>query len=168
MKIAIGSDKLGAQLRKSLIEHLQKQSFVQVEIQDFGVDEDNEQDYPDIGLLVAESIANGTNQRGILICGTGIGMAITANKVPGVYAANVSDSYSAERARKSNNAQIITFGALTVGTALAKSLIDIWLVSEFQGGRSTRKVDKIKQIETKYNPSNENMWEIYFIFPVWS
>lgn len=156
MKIAIGSDKLGAQLRMNLIEHLQKQSFVQVEIQDFGVDEDDEQDYPDIGLLVAESIANGTNQRGILICGTGIGMAITANKVPGVYAANVSDSYSAERARKSNNAQIITFGALTVGTALAKSLIDIWLVSEFQGGRSTRKVDKIKQIETKYNPSNED------------
>lgn len=157
MKIAIGSDKLGAQLRRSLIEHLQKQSLVKVEIQDFGVGEDDEQDYPDIGLLVAESIANGTNQRGILICGTGIGMAITANKVPGVYAANVSDSYSAERARKSNNAQVITFGALTVGVALANSLIDIWLVSEFQGGRSTRKVEKIKDIEAKYNELEEDI-----------
>jgi ribose 5-phosphate isomerase B len=157
MKIAIGSDKLGTQLRLSLIEHLQKQSAVEVEIQDFGVAEDDEQDYPDIGLLVAESIASGENQRGILICGTGIGMAITANKVPGVYAANVSDSYSAERARKSNNAQIITLGALTVGTSLAKSLVDIWLVSEFQGGRSTRKVEKIKLIETKYATAKKDL-----------
>ena len=151
MKIAIGSDELGVQLKLSLIEHLKTQSFVQVEIQDFGVNLDNDLDYPDIGLLVAESIASGLNQRGILICGTGIGMAITANKVPGIYAANVSDSYSAERARKSNNAQIITLGALTVGVALAKSLIDIWLVSEFQGERSKRKIEKIYEIEKKYS-----------------
>ena len=156
MKIAIGSDKSGFQLKQNLIEHLKKQSLVQAEIQDFGVDLDNDVDYPDIGLLVAESISNGENQRGILICGTGIGMAITANKVPGVYAANVSDSYSAERARKSNNAQIITFGALTVGIALAKSLVDIWLVSEFQGGQSTRKIEKIKEIEKKYSANIEN------------
>ena len=156
MKIAIGSDKLGVQLKLSLIEHLKTQSFVQVEIQDFGVNLDNDLDYPDIGLLVAESISKGFNQRGILICGTGIGMAISANKVPGVYAANVSDSYSAERARKSNNAQIITFGALTVGIALAKSLVDIWLVSEFQGGQSTRKIEKIKEIEKKYSAIIEN------------
>ena len=151
MKIAIGSDKLGVQLKLSLIEHLKTQSLVQVEIQDFGINLENDLDYPDIGLLVAESIASGLNQRGILICGTGIGMAITANKVPGIYAANVSDSYSAERARKSNNAQIITLGALTVGVALAKSLIDIWLVSEFQGERSKRKIEKIYEIEKKYS-----------------
>lgn len=151
MKIAIGSDKLGVQLRLSLIDHLKKQSLLQVEVQDFGVNLDDDVDYPDIGLLVAESIASGENKRGILICGTGIGMAITANKVPGIYAANVSDSYSAERARKSNNAQIITLGALTVGVALAKSLIDIWLVSEFQGGQSTRKIEKIIAIEKKYS-----------------
>ena len=156
MKLAIGSDKFGVQLKQALIEHLQIQSFVQVEIQDFGVNLDNDLDYPDIGLLVAESISKGFNQRGILICGTGIGMAISANKVPGVYAANVSDSYSAERARKSNNAQIITFGALTVGIALAKSLVDIWLVSEFQGGQSTRKIEKIKEIEKKYSAIIEN------------
>ena len=155
MKIAIGSDKSGFQLKQNLIEHLKKQSLVQAEIQDFGVDLDNDVDYPDIGLLVAESISNGENQRGILICGTGIGMAITANKVPGVYAANVSDSYSAERARKSNNAQIITLGALTVGVALAKSLVDIWLVSEFQGGQSTRKTEKIMEIEKKYLGNND-------------
>jgi ribose 5-phosphate isomerase B len=157
MKIAIGSDRFGFQLKRSLIEHLQAQELVQVEIQDFGVGSEEDVDYPDIGLLVAESIANGSNQRGILICGTGIGMAITANKVPGVYAANVSDSYSAERARKSNNAQIITFGGLTVGAALANSLVDIWLVSEFQGGRSIRKVEKIKEIEKKFTPNKEKI-----------
>ncbi len=151
MKIAIGSDNLGYSLKQSLVEHLQNQSLVKVEIDDFGVNLNEDIDYPDTGLKVAESIINGKNERGILICGTGIGMAITANKVPGVYAANVSDSYSAERARKSNNAQIITFGALTIGVALAKSLIDIWLVSEFQGGQSTRKTDKIVEIEKKYN-----------------
>ena len=150
MKIAIGSDKLGYSLKQSLIEHLRKQSLVEVEIEDFGVSSNEDVDYPNTGLKVAESIASGKNERGILICGTGIGMAITANKVPGVYAANVSDSYSAERARKSNNAQIITFGALTIGVALANSLIDIWLVSEFQGGQSTRKTDKIIEIEKKF------------------
>lgn len=156
MKIAIGSDQLGIQLRLSLIEHLKMQTLVQAQVQDFGVNLENDVDYPDIGLLVAESIASGLNQRGILICGTGIGMAITANKVPGVYAANVSDSYSAERARKSNNAQIITLGALTVGVALAKSLLDIWLVSEFQGGGSKKKVEKIYKIEEKYYSKERN------------
>jgi ribose 5-phosphate isomerase B len=126
-----------------------------VEIEDYGVKSDEDIDYPDIGLIVAESIANGQNQRGILICGTGIGMAISANKVPGVYAANISDSYSAERSRKSNNAQIMTLGGLTVGVALAKSLVDIWLVSEFQGGQSTRKIEKIIEIEKKYNSENK-------------
>jgi len=150
MKIAIGSDKLGFILKQSLIEHLQRQSLVKVEIDDFGVNSNEDIDYPDTGLKVAESIANGINERGILICGTGIGMAITANKVPGIYAANVSDSYSAERARKSNNAQVITFGALTIGPALANSLIDIWLVSEFLGGQSIRKTNKIIEIEKKY------------------
>jgi len=151
MKIAIGSDKLGVSLKASLIEHLQKQTSIPVEIEDFGVNQNEDIDYPVIGLAVAESIANKKNDRGILICGTGIGMAITANKVPGVYAANVSDSYSAERSRKSNNAQIITFGALTIGVALAKSLVDIWLASEFPGGPSLQKINRIKDIEHKYN-----------------
>jgi ribose 5-phosphate isomerase B len=150
MKIAIGSDKLGYSLKQSLIEYLQKQTALLIECEDFGVSQNEDIDYPNIGLAVAESIASGKNDRGILICGTGIGMAITANKVPGVYAANVSDSYSAERARKSNNAQIITFGALTIGIALAKSLVDIWLVSEFQGGQSTQKITKISEIEKIY------------------
>jgi ribose 5-phosphate isomerase B len=150
MRIAIGSDKVGYQLKLDLIEHLQKQSSVNVEIEDFGVEFNEDIDYPDIGLIVAESIANGKNDRGILICGTGIGMAITANKVPGVCAANVSDSYSAERSRKSNNAQVITFGALTIGVALAKSLVDIWLISEFQGGQSIKKTNRIGEIEKKY------------------
>jgi ribose 5-phosphate isomerase B len=104
-------------------------------------------DYPDIAVQVARDIAAHKAERGILICGTGIGMAITANKVPGVYAAQAHDTYSAERARKSNNAQIVTMGARVIGPELAKQIVDAWMASEFQGGGSQRKVEKIKQIE---------------------
>ncbi len=93
---------------------------------------------------------SGECDRGILICGTGIGMAIAANKFPGIRAAQVCDPYSAERARKSNNAQIMTLGALTMGSETAKYLVGIWLKCEFAGGRSTRKVDKINAIDETY------------------
>ena len=96
-------------------------------------------------------LADGTYQRGILICGTGIGMAITANKVPGVRAACCHDPYSAERARKSNDAQILTMGAQIVAPILARMLLDHWLVSEFQGGRSAPKVEKIKAVDRRYH-----------------
>ena len=98
-----------------------------------------------IGRLLA-----GEGERGVLVCGTGIGMAIVANKVPGVRAAQAHDLYSAERARKSNDAQIITLGALVVGPELAKALIDVWLRSEFGGGRSAPKVAKINAVDERY------------------
>jgi ribose 5-phosphate isomerase B len=154
MKIAIGSDESGFQLKEAICAFLSEQQAVEIqEVKDFGVFGTTPVDYPDVALEVAEAVAAGQFERGILICGTGIGMAIAANKVPGVRAAQVYDPYGAERARKSNDAQIMTLGALVTGVALAKSLVAIWLESEFQGGRSAPKVAKINQIDQKYHSS---------------
>ncbi len=150
MKIAIGSDHLGLGLKNTLIEFLNEQETVSVEVVDIGVFDTQPVDYPDIAEKVALEVAEGRCERGILICGTGIGMAISANKVPGVRAAQAHDVYSAERARKSNDAQIITLGALVVGKELAKKLIAAWLESEFGGGGSTPKVEKMKQLDQRY------------------
>lgn len=151
MKVAVGCDELGFELKNYLTDFLRTQTDVPLEVVDFGVYDTNPVDYPDVALKVAEAIAAGECERGILICGTGIGMAITANKVPGVRAAQVSDPYQAERARMSNDAQIMTLGVLTIGREVAKSLVRIWLASEFQGGRSLRKVNKINAIDERYH-----------------
>ena len=150
MKIAIGSDHLGLELKNTIKEFLETQGTVKVEIVDVGVFDANPVDYPDIAEKVALEVASKNCERGILICGTGIGMALTANKVPGVRAAQAHDVYSAERARKSNDAQVITLGALVIGKELAKKIIEAWLVSEFGGGGSTQKVNKINQLDERY------------------
>lgn len=150
MKIGIGGDNLAVGLKNTVIEFLKEQKLVEVEVIDFGVNDPTPVDYPDVAEKVAVAVAKGECERGILICGTGIGMAMAANKVPGIRAAQVYDVYSAERARKSNNAQIMTMGALVTGPALAKKLVEAWLVSEFAGGRSAPKVDKIMAIEERY------------------
>jgi ribose 5-phosphate isomerase B len=142
--VLLGCDEAAFQLKEIIKAHLQSKG---VEVIDYGVHSTDPVDYPDIAVQVARDIAAHTAERGILICGTGIGMAITANKVPGVYAAQAHDTYSAERARKSNNAQIVTMGARVIGPELAKQIVDAWMASEFQGGGSQRKVEKIKQIE---------------------
>ncbi len=103
--------------------------------------------YPDIAVEVARAIKAGKHERGILICGTGIGMSISANKVPGIRAAQCHDTYSAERARKSNNAQIISLGARVIGVELAKTIVSAWLESEFDGGNSAPKVERIGYYE---------------------
>ena len=139
-EIAIGCDEAGFELKQTVIELLRGEGLA---VKDYGCYSLERVDYPDIGYEVAHAIARGEHDRGILICGTGIGMAITANKVPGVRAAQVHDPYSAERSRKSNNAQIMTMGARVIGPELARSLVRIWLASEFAGGDSERKVDKI-------------------------
>jgi len=155
MKIAVGCDHLALGLKQTLADFLVKQDLVEVEVVDFGVMDSTPVDYPDIAEKVALAVADGSCDRGILICGTGIGMAIAANKVPGIRAAQVCDVYQAERARKSNNAQIMTLGALVTGPALAEKLVAAWLVSEFQGGGSTAKVDKIMAIEDRYRDDSE-------------
>ena len=151
MKIAMGCDEIAYELKEAIKEFLQKQTEVSIEeIKDLGVFSKEPVDYPDVAEKVALTIANGECDRGILICGTGIGMAIVANKIPGVRAAQVYDPYSAERARKSNDAQIMTIGALTIGPETAKYLVSIWLKSEFTGERSARKVEKINMIDRRF------------------
>jgi ribose 5-phosphate isomerase B len=108
-----------------------------------------EVDYPDVAERVANDIRAGRSDRAILICGTGIGMAIAANKVPGVRAAQAHDVYSAERARKSNDAQILTLGARVIGPESAKTVVHAWLESEFAGGASTRKVAKLEALDER-------------------
>ena len=147
MNIIIGSDHLGREMKDSLKEHLKELGY---EVVDVGAHDDTPIDYPDIAQEVAEAIARGQFARGILICGTGIGMQIAANKVPGVRAACCHDPYSAERARKSNDAQIVTMGSQVIGPAIARLLLDVWLQSEFAGGRSTPKVAKIKALDERY------------------
>jgi ribose 5-phosphate isomerase B len=150
MHILIGSDHIGYPLKEDLKNYL---AGLGHEVVDLGcADAATPVDYPDVATELAERIAAGETDRGILICGTGIGMAITANKIPGVRAACCHDPYSAERARKSNDAQVITMGAQIVAPTLARLLIDHWLASEFAGGRSAHKVDKIKKLDERYHP----------------
>jgi len=138
--VAIGSDEAGYDLKEQLKIHLAARG---VEVVDYGCPSPAPVDYPDVALALAQDIAAHKADRGILICGTGIGMAIAANKVPGVSAAQAHDAYSAQRARKSNNAQIVTLGARVIAPELAKTIVDIWMASEFEGGNSARKIDKI-------------------------
>ncbi len=147
--IAIGADEAGYDLKQIVSAHLTASGF---EVDDFGVHSKDPVLYPDIALAVAQSVASGTFDRGILICGTGIGVCITANKIPGIRAAVCHDSYSAQRARKSNDCQIMTLGARVVGEELAKNLVDIFLDSEFEPARSAAKVDRINEIEREMHP----------------
>lgn len=146
-KIAIGCDEAAYDLKIALIKHLQSKGF---EVKDFGVKLGETTMYPDVAVPVAEAVAKGEFKRAVLVCGTGIGMCITANKVPGVRAAVCHDSFSAQRARKSNDAQIICFGERIIGIELAKNLLDIWLESEFSGGGSTSKVNRISEYEKEF------------------
>ena len=142
--IVIGADHFGLALKNIVRDHLVRRGYT---VKDMGVHSDAAVDYPDIGAPVAEEIRKGTYERGILVCGTGAGMAIVANKVPGIRAVCINDPYTAERAVASNDAQIVTLGSQVVGPGAAEKLIDIWLDSEFQGGRSAAKVDKITRMD---------------------
>lgn len=144
MEIAIGADHLGFALKESLAIHLAASGHT---LTDFSRPGPDPVDYPDVAVPVAQAVAAGKFDRAVLICGTGVGMAIAANKVPGVRAANVSDPYSAERARRSNNAQVLCLGSLVLGTEVARFLVDLWLAAEFAGGGSARKVAKINALD---------------------
>jgi ribose 5-phosphate isomerase B len=148
VKIIIGSDHLGFALKEDLKAHLGSLGHETIDVGTHSGDDPI--DYPDIAVALAERVARGETDRGILICGTGIGMAMVANKVPGVRAACCHDPYSAERARKSNDAQVMTLGAQVVAPTLARTLVDHWLASEFAGGRSAPKVEKIKAVDERF------------------
>ncbi len=145
MKIAVGADHLGFPLKDSVKAHLEGAGHEVDRLR--GPRRRSPVDYPDVAVEVAGRSPPATFERAILVCGTGIGMAITANKVPGVRAANVADPYSAERARKSNDAQVLCLGARVVAPDVADILVDHWLASEFQGGDSARKVAKIDALD---------------------
>lgn len=141
-KIAIGCDPNAAELKQVVMEHLEELGF---QYEDYGSDDTV---YANVAIRVAEAVARGDHDRGILICGTGIGVSIAANKVPGAYAALCSDAYSAERARKSNNANIMTMGSQVIGSQLAKTLVTVWMQSEYiPGGRSEPKVQRIVEYD---------------------
>jgi ribose 5-phosphate isomerase B len=142
--IALGSDDAGFRLKEELKRYLESEGRA---VKDYGCDSADPVDYPDVALLVARAVARGDHDRAILVCGTGIGMAIAANKVPGVYATVAHDAYSAAKARTSNNTQVLTLGARVVAPELAATLVRIWLDAEFAGGASARKVGKIGQAE---------------------
>ena len=145
--IAIGCDHGGFALKQEVMRHLDELGLA---YKDFGTYSEESCDYPIYGEAVARAVAGGECERGILICGTGIGMAMAANKVKGIRAAVCHDPFSTERSRKSNDAQIMCMGARVIGPELAKMLVKLWLTCDFAGGGSAPKVEAIKQMEEKY------------------
>lgn len=147
MKIAIGSDEMGFDLKQAIMEALEENGY---EYEDFGNFGDEPLLYPDIAHKVAKEVQSKNFDKGIIICGTGIGVAITANKVNGIRAAQITDIYQAERAAKSNNCNVVTLGGLTTGVEVGKMLVLRFLESEFQGGRSKPKVARMDEIDNEY------------------
>lgn len=145
--IAIGADDAAITLKDIVIQYIESKGLTVIDYSHSQIR--SESDYPDIAFEVAHAVKAGKHDRGILLCGTGIGMSIVANKVNGIRCAQCHDTYSAQRARKSNNAQIISLGARVIGNELAKQIISEWLNSEFEGGGSTQKVEKIANYEHK-------------------
>lgn len=145
MRIVIDADDAATGLKKVLVEHLRSKG-IEVEDLDLLCSKPGS-NYPEVAYNLARKVKDEKLDRGILICGTGLGMAMMANKVEGVFAGPCHDVYSAERLRASNNAQILTMGARVVGEELAKTVVDAWLKAEFQGGRSAPKVETMRKLE---------------------
>lgn len=146
MKIALGSDHGGFALKETVKAHLIEKG---VEVEDLGTHSEESCDYPLYAEAVAHAVAEGRADRGILICGTGIGVSIAANKVKGIRAALCHDTFSARASRNHNNANVLTMGQRIIGAGLALDIVDVWLASDFDGGRHARRVDEIADIEAK-------------------
>lgn len=144
VRVAIDGDDTATELKKAILEHLLRRGVSVVDLNYLGR---KNALYPEIAYYLAQEIRNKTFDLGVLICGTGLGMAITVNKVEGVYAGVCHDVYSAERLRKSNNAQVLTLGARVIGTELAKRVVDAFVDSEFLGGESAPKIGRLKELE---------------------
>ena len=144
MKIVIGCDHGGLEHKNAIVEHLKDRGF---EVLDCGIYEQKSVDYPDIAKIVCKEITSGDCQRGILVCGTGIGMSMAANKIRGIRAACCSDHFSAKYTRLHNDANILCLGGRVVGIGVAIELADIFIDTEFEGGRHANRVAKIKEIE---------------------
>ncbi len=145
--IAIGSDHGGYDLKIEIIKHLTAEGY---QMKDFGTCDNSSVDYPSFGLSVAEAVKDKLCEKGIVICGTGLGISMAANKVPGIRAALCTNSFMARMSREHNDANILALGGRVLGVDLALEIVDAWLASEFQGGRHKTRVDKITEIENKY------------------
>ena len=145
MKIAIASDHAGFLLKTEIIKYIGSLGH---EVEDFGTDSEESMDYPDTIAPAAGAVAQGKADRGIVICGSGIGASIVANKVRGIRAALCSDAYDAEYSRLHNDSNVIVFGARKITAQTAVTMLDKWLNTEFEGGRHQRRVDKIANIES--------------------
>ena len=144
MKIAIGNDHGGVELKRHLVQYLEGKGF---EVVNFGSDVTESTDYPIYAERVGRVVVSGECDRGILICGTGIGISISANKIHGVRCALCSEPVSAQLARQHNDANIVAMGARTIGPVMAEGIVDVFLNTEFQGGRHQRRVDKIMMLD---------------------
>ena len=142
--MVIASDHGGLELKDAIYKCLESRGL---SVRDFGTDNGDSVDYPDFGEKVARAVSSGEAERGILICGTGIGMSIVANKFPGVRAALVNDPFTARMAKEHNNANVLVMGGRVITPEIACRLVEIWLDSEFEGDRHQRRLDKISQIE---------------------
>ncbi|MFN3739474.1 MAG: ribose 5-phosphate isomerase B [Thermodesulfovibrionales bacterium] len=148
MKVAIGSDHAGFQLKEELKKLLQEMGH---ECIDFGPMSSESVDYPDFGEKVSQAVSSGSADRGVLICGTGIGMSIVANKFPDIRASLCNDLYTARMSRLHNDANVLVMGGRIVGIDLAREILKTWMTSEFEGGRHLRRLQKIKSIEERYS-----------------
>lgn len=148
MKIAIGCDHAGIKLKPILIDYLTKNGY---EFKDFGTYTEQSCNYAEYGAQVAEAVASGEFDRGILICGTGIGMSIVANKVPGIRCAHCHDTFSAKATRQHNDSNVIAFGERVIGAELMLDIVELFLTTEFEGGRHIARLETITEIEKKYS-----------------
>ena len=144
MKIAIGNDHGGVELKRHLVQYLEEKGY---EVVNFGSDVTDSTDYPIYAERVSKAVVSGECEKGILICGTGIGISISANKIHGVRCALCSEPVSATLARQHNDANIVAMGARTIGPVMAEGIVDVFLNTEFQGGRHQRRVDKIMMLD---------------------
>jgi ribose 5-phosphate isomerase B len=148
MRVALACDHGGFRLKNDIAGFFKECGIA---YSDLGTFSEDPVDYPDIALRVTEAVQSGDFDRGVLCCGTGIGVAIAANKVPGIRAAQCHDTFSARAAREHNDANILTLGERVIGCGLARDVVKVWLEAEFQGGRHATRVNKISLIEQKYN-----------------
>ena len=144
MRIVMASDHGATDLRREVLEHIREQGY---EVTDLGTHEEASVDYPDYATLAVEKMRNGEADRAVLMCGTGLGISMSANRYKGIRAALCHNEFEARMSRQHNDANVLVLGGRVIGPGLAKSLFDAWMAAEFEGGRHQNRVDKIEAIE---------------------
>ena len=147
MRVALGSDHRGFKLKQTLLEHI---AALGHETTDFGCFDDTSVDFPDVTVPLSRAVATGEQGLGVLVCATGIGMSVCANKVKGIRAALCHDTFAARRAREHTNANVLCLGAQSVGEGVALEIVDAFLAGEFEGGRHARRLEKVEALEARW------------------